>query len=152
MDDRGHPRGPAAAPTPAAFHVEAREPAARMPWGRVVRLAFDIHFAHLTEPAPEDQRRIGLVATVLGAFVTFLGLAVGWALARALGWHNRYLYGGAAYGGAMLGIGAYRVGVSYFPALAGTSRWASLARMLYVLVVLCVFGAGALWIFLGQDA
>jgi hypothetical protein len=81
---------------------------------------------------------------VLGALIAVAGWLIGNAASEAAGVRVRFFYFIAGAGGVMLGIGAYRVGVSFFPSLAGTGRLASVARMLFVLMVMSVIGFGVL--------
>ena len=111
----------------------------------VLKASLSMNFEAIHQVPSAEQRRIGVVATVLGSFVAVVGVVIGNVISSYFGASSKLFYLLAGSGGIILGIGAYRVGVSYFPGLAGTGKLASLGRMLYVLVVMTTIGAGVLW-------
>lgn len=138
------------APGSPAAAVRTPSPPARLSWGDVLRAAFSLQFESIHALPMHEQRRVGVVATVVGALLAVAGVLLGAAISAWMGFGTKVFFIVAGWGGCVLGIGAYRVGISYFPSMAGPSRWASLARVAYLLLVMGVLGGGVLWVFLRE--
>lgn len=98
-----------------------------------------------------EQRRVGSVGLALGGALVYIGLLMAAYLVRVTDLPMNNLFGiVAGVGGVIAGINAYRIGLSFFPAMKGSSRGASFARMSFVLMTLVLLG-GVFLFFVLED-